>query len=429
MRENHRKKYMAVLRGLLTYVLLCMLSAGCSGIEKQSMSEQETLREKESRRPEAMVCEKDLTAGAAAEEAEADRPQDNTEEKAEEAERKQEKEIGEYQARLEAVSCIEDIRQNGYHIMEEQIFPIELEGFDAKEYSFVPAMDLKYHRLIIFLVDSDGNIVFKTDELEANNRIAGKLKQPTRGLSAVTFSDLNRDGMTDIVLITSCVNTMGTYAGRSYKVGDVLFQGQKTFYRDYRVSDKINRFDMNKSVNCIIAYVRDGHSTEFLYTARTLKELEENGFCMIEEQCYTRKFEKLGKLLVMPGTYRMSVYDIFMIYLVNEQGNIVWSFQPMGSYDNLYSLRGITGKDVDGDGMKDLVVLAKYTYEGPNGELMIESDCAIYYQRTSGFDIDTGFTEYYKCSDEDTMEALIPKIRAYWGWQVTEEAGEETESD
>ena len=34
-----------------------------------------------------------------------------------------------------------------------------------------------------------------------------------------------------------------------------------------------------------------------------------------------------------PGTYRMAEYTVFMLYLVNEQGYIVWSFQPMGEYE------------------------------------------------------------------------------------------------
>ena len=403
-----RKGTGSVLFYIVCSILIMMMTVGCGGFEAER---DEMIITVEEQQPAEELRKISLTAGEATE---TDIQQDEAEK---------------YLARFEAVNCIEDIGQNGYDMMEDQIFPIVLEGFGGKEGFFIPAMDRNYRRMAIFLTDHEGNIVFKTDELETNNRIAGKLKQPTRGLSAVTFSDLNRDGRTDIILITKCVNDVGEYAGKSYKVGDVLFQGEETFYRDYRISDKINRFDMNKSVNCIIAYVRDGHSTEFLYTARTLQELEKNGFHIIEEQCYTRKFEKLGRLQVVPGTYRMSVYDIFMIYLVNEQGNIVWSFQPMGSYDNLYSLRGITGKDVDGDGMKDLVVLARYTYEGPNGELMIESDCAIYYQRTSGFDIDTGFTDHYRCSDEDKMEELIPKIRAYWGWQITEETGEEAERD
>lgn len=336
----------------------------------------------------------------------------------------------EYQARFDGISTIEDIEPMGYDVMEEQIFPISAESFGNGEYTFIPAMEKDYHRLAVFVADEAGNILFKTNQLETNNRIPGQLKQPVRALSAVNFSDLDRDGKTDIILITRCVNDRGDYAGKPYKVGDVLFQGDGTYYRDWRISDKLNRFDMNRSVNSIIAFVRDKKSTEFLYTATTLDELLEKGFVIIEEQDYARRFEKLGKLQVVPGIYHISEYDVFMIYLVNEQGDIVWSFQPMGSYDNLYTLRGITGKDVDGDGMKDLVVLARYTYEGDNGELLIKTECAIYYQRTGGFDVDTGFSRTYQCNEEDTMEALIPKIRAYWGWQVeeteeNEENGEE----
>ena len=191
-----------------------------------------------------------------------------------------------------------------------------------------------------------------------------------------------------------------------------------TFYRDWRISDKINRFSMNKSANYIITFVRDGRSAEFLYTASTLEELLAEGFTIIEEQCYTRDFEKLGRLRVVPGTVKISAYEIFMIYLVNENGDIIWSFQPMGDYDSLYSLRSVMGRDVDGDGLKDLVVLARYSIETEEQESRIENRCSIYYQRTGGFDIDTEFEKTYQCQEEDTMEDLIWKIREYWGWQV-----------
>lgn len=70
---------------------------------------------------------------------------------------------------------------------------------------------------------------------------------------------------------------------------------------------------------------------------------------------------------VVPGVYRMAEYDVFMIYLIDEQGNIVWSFQPMEDYDNLYALEAESREGSDGDGFKDLVVFAKYSYEGDLG--------------------------------------------------------------
>ncbi len=324
----------------------------------------------------------------------------------------------EYEERFDSIVYQKDIEEAGFSVIEEQVFPVILESFGEEELSFLPAMDETYHRLALFLADGEGNIVYKSNQLETNFLQKGVMSQPTRELTAVSFQDANGDGRTDIILITKCMNDSGDYAGRTYKVGDVLFQGEGLFYRDWRVSDKINRFSMNKSANCIASFVRGESSTEVLYTATTLEELLDNGFSVIEEQCYWRNFEKLGRLRVVPGIIRISEYDIFMIYLVNEQGYIVWSFDPMGDNDNLYALKGITGKDMDGDGMKDLVVLARYSSEGEEGELIVHTDCAIYYQRTSGFDIDTEFGKVYQCTEEDTLEELVNRIREYWGWQV-----------
>lgn len=323
----------------------------------------------------------------------------------------------EYQDRLEQIENDADINACGFQIINDQIFPITLENFG--DVYFIPAMDKQYHRLVLFLAKGDGTILYKSDQLETNNRNSGMLKQPNRGIAAVSFQDVNGDDRIDIILITSCINETGTMAGKTYKVGDVLFQNEQGFYRDWRLSDKINRFTMNKSIEFITAFVRDGYSTEFLYTAATLNELLENGFQIITEQCYWRKFEKLGKLQLVPGTYSMSDYQIFMIYLVNEQGYIVWSFQPMGDYDNLYALKGITCRDIDGDGLKDVAILARYSYEGSEGQLIIKSDYSIYYQRTSGFSVEIDYKNQYQCNDNDTLSELVERARSYWGWGTT----------
>ncbi|MDE7184958.1 MAG: VCBS repeat-containing protein [Lachnospiraceae bacterium] len=268
----------------------------------------------------------------------------------------------------------------------------------------------------MFLADADGAILYRTDQLETNSRVRGQMEQPGQEIASVAFQDLNGDARTDIILITTCEDT----DGRKYKVGDVLFQSadQLRFYRDYRISDKLNRFGMNKNAKSITAFVRDGDSTEFLYTALTLKELRRHGFQIISEQSYTRTFGKLGKLQVVPGTYRIADYEVFMIYLVNEQDYIMSALQPMGEYDNLYALKGINCRDIDGDGLKDIIVLAKYSYEDENHKLAVASDYSIYYQRTGGFSADTQIKSQYPCRDEDTMQTLVEKARAYWGWKT-----------
>jgi len=308
-----------------------------------------------------------------------------------------------------------EIEGAGFEVAWEQAFPIEMEG--SGEVVMIPAIEEEYHRLALFFAEAGGRIVYRTDQLEVNSRNSGELAAPVRELNAVSFQDINRDGLTDIVMIVTCVNKKGDYAGKPYKIGEALFQGEQEFYRDYRLSDKINRFGMNKSIELITAFVKDGDSTEFLYTAATLEELQKAGLRIISEQCYFRNFEKLGRLQVVPGMYSIADYNIFMIYLVNEQGYIVWSLQPMGEYDNLYALKGINCRDIDGDGLKDIIVLARYSYEGNGHELIVKSDYAVYYQRTGGFSADTEIKGAYRCGEEDTMEEVVENARAYWGWK------------
>lgn len=325
-------------------------------------------------------------------------------------------EYKEYRKRLEAVDTKKEISKNGFEIIKKQVFPVTMEGIG--EVSFIPALDEEYHRLVLFFAKKSGEIVYKTDQLEANSQCRGELSQPTDRVAAVSFQDMNGDGLTDIVLITTSVTKSGDYAGRPYKVGDVLFQKEGSFYRDYRLSDKLNRFGMNKSIKFITSFIRDGYSTEFLYTAGTVEELLDHGFKIKTELSYTRQFEKLGKLLVVPGTYRMAEYTVFMVYLVNDQGNIVWSLQPMGDFEHLYGLRGITCQDIDGDGLKDIMILASYSYEGTDGQSVVEKDYSVYYQRTAGFYEDTDMKNTVLCTEEDTMTDLVDKTRDYWGWKT-----------
>lgn len=59
-------------------------------------------------------------------------------------------------------------------------------------------------------------------------------------------------------------------------------------------------------------------------------------------------------------------------------------------------LRGSPAEILTGTGLKDIVILARYSYEGEAGELTVESDYRIYYQRTGGFVPDTEIREYYR---------------------------------
>ena len=82
-------------------------------------------------------------------------------------------------------------------------------------------------------------------------------------------------------------------------------------------------------------------------------------------------------------------------------------------------MMGMICQDLDGDGMKDLVIQARFSYEGPNEELIVDTRCLIYYQRTDGFVEDTEFEKLYQFTEKDRLkDDIVPKIRDFWGWEV-----------
>lgn len=327
--------------------------------------------------------------------------------------------IGQYQEflrRMDAVRMPEEIGKYDFQVIGEQIFPLEMTG--VGEVVMIPALDVVSRRLVLFFAETkEQNIVFRTEHLETNRRFAGQFRQGNREVAAVSFPDINGDGRQDVVLVTVS-DALELDAGFSEKVGDVLFQGEGSFYQDWRLSKSINQYDMNKSVRQILSFIEDGDSAKAMDTAATRDELKRHGF--VEEQgrsCWVN-FEKLGKLLVVPGYYRMAEYHIFMVYLINEDKNVVWNFQPMGEYENLYEFLDLDCQDIDGDGLKDIIVLARYTYDTVDGEMLTEKDYTIYYQRTGGFVEDSELKSRYMCGEETTMEELIVLARAFWGWGV-----------
>lgn len=93
----------------------------------------------------------------------------------------------EYEARFAAIEKITDIEENGFRVIEEQSFSVILESFGEEEVTFLPVLDEEYSRMAVLIADSGGTVLYKTNQLETNNRRLGELKQPTKGIAAVSF--------------------------------------------------------------------------------------------------------------------------------------------------------------------------------------------------------------------------------------------------
>lgn len=283
------------------------------------------------------------------------------------------------------------------------------------EIDMYAAVHSEFGRTALFFADSAGNILYKTEDLECNYFQKGSLYQPNVEIAGIGTRDVNHDGLIDILLITRC-----HYDGVKFNIGDILFQNENAdgFYRDWRVSDKINRFSMNKDIDMMTAFAGNGQSSEFLYSAATLDELITGNFKPLKYQTFDAEFEKFGTVQVVPGTYTMGSHHIFILYLVDTEGRILWNFQAMRNYDNFSQMTGLSFKDVDGDGWADLSVLIEYKNLDDNNDTYAVTDFSIYYQRNGYFFEDTDFHNEFvgKLTGSETMDDVVQSARKYWGW-------------
>lgn len=323
-------------------------------------------------------------------------------------------EYNRYAQSFERIFFEQHIENSGFRVIEEQAFEIDHAGLGRLR--LIPAISRGYNRLSLFFVREDGYVVYKTDDFESNSWLRGQARQTNQDVICIAYRDLNGDDLKDIIIISACRNESGVYAGKTYNVGDVLFQSEIGFYRDLHISDKINRFDMNKNSEAIMAFVRDGESMEFLFTSKTLDELLKGGFQPISYMVRTEHLEKFGVVSIIPGFYNMTGQNYLMIYIIASDGRILWNFQPMHYYVNFYDIQGIMFIDIDGDGLKDMTLLARYVTYDENGDIMIKQDYDIYYQRAGYFLEDWELKNAMPCGENESLMTISRNARKFRGW-------------
>lgn len=322
--------------------------------------------------------------------------------------------LNEYSNHFSRVRYEKDITKNGFQVAKAHVSKIDHAVLGRL--TLVPAISKDCHRLALFFLRKSGSVAIKTDDLINNAWLTGRARQTNRDIFCVAFCDLNADGLDDIILISTCQNNFGLYAHKTYHIADVLFQDKKGFYRDPRISDKINRFDMNKTHRAVISFLRDGISTEFLFTAKNLDALLANGFKPVRSQCFTERFEKFGVVDVIPGFFNIAGQNYLMVYIIDKKGNVLWNFQTMHDYVNFYEICAISFRDIDGDGNKDFLLIARYvTYDG-NGTAVIQKDYDIFYQRAGYFLEDTNFKKSYPCRENSNISVITKMARRHWRW-------------
>ncbi|WP_077610178.1 hypothetical protein [Clostridium sp. Marseille-P2415] len=125
----------------------------------------------------------------------------------------------------------------------------------------------------------------------------------------------------------------------------------------------------------------------FEFTPYNLKDIK--GFALIEDQTFMVDLNSWGNVKFVSGKLTAGSHVPVVFYLTNEEGDILYNFNATLPYS--VDIKAVSFKDVNKDGLKDIIMIAADNYDGSSGE----SIAAVYLQETDG-----SFTNDYKLDQE-----------------------------
>jgi len=137
---------------------------------------------------------------------------------------------------------LDTLVKNGLHVFEDQSFDVKLDNFG--DVRFVSGLD-EYNELWLYLLNSNKEIIYVFPYFYTN--VLSDLQE----VNAVSFKDVNKDGLKDITIIAHYLSANGD----ELTMANVYFQKDKGFINSNELDEKINETNNNNSINEIAKYV------------------------------------------------------------------------------------------------------------------------------------------------------------------------------
>jgi hypothetical protein len=121
----------------------------------------------------------------------------------------------------------------------------------------------------------------------------------------------------------------------------------------------------------------------YCFAGGFLNGLEDKNIMIIENQSFWVTLENWGKVQFLSCE---DEDNKLIFYIANEKGYIIYKFPDfLGNDWYLYELKAVSFKDVNKDGLKDIVIIADYmTGIGNEGAIPFPV-CGIYFQKGEKF--------------------------------------------
>lgn len=126
----------------------------------------------------------------------------------------------------------------------------------------------------------------------------------------------------------------------------------------------------------------------FAFTPNNIKNLKY--FKAIESQSFTVNLNSWGNVQFVSGTLETGNHIPTVFYLTNQDGDILYNFVNITNFPYSVDVKAVSFKDVNKDGIKDIIIIVVDNYNGSNGHI-----ANVYLQKNDG-----SFTNDYKLNEE-----------------------------
>ena len=141
---------------------------------------------------------------------------------------------------------LDDLKYGGLQVIENQCFPVVLENYGNVK--FISGLKQEGTDIIgvFYLVDSKNNVIYKFLDFYGN--ATGTFTN----IKAISFTDVNNDGLKDIIIIAN-------YKANEIPITicSIYFQKGKEFINDKSFDDKVNSSSNNKDIATVLKYAKE----------------------------------------------------------------------------------------------------------------------------------------------------------------------------
>lgn len=143
-------------------------------------------------------------------------------------------------------SSLDDLKNGGLQVIENQVFSLDLNDFGKIKFISGLKRENSSEVAKFYLIDNKNSVLYKFPDFYGNSK--GRFAK----INAVSFQDVNKDGLKDIIIIGEF-----TVDGKNEVISSIYLQKSKAFSSNVDFDEKLNKSGNNKEVSAILKYAKD----------------------------------------------------------------------------------------------------------------------------------------------------------------------------